>query len=280
MKKNINLRMNRTTFVDEGVIYTGAGGNLRKMLKIASTRRTCQFLYIGYFYHPAPTLRAGRCHCTDFIEDKTVISPFIHLSAQSPTHSNWKAHPECQLSRPRARRALGVTVKKKGVIRPHNREVMSRDSSSGVLPSWVLLTGRLSMWASDSAWVKLNEALVTLKSILNAFPEPVQAQSPLALAKLAESTAGIISCMPLKLPAISGLIWEPRASCWARPLVLLDQAALPITVRIQLLTARSTKGAWGEVGESEPHCPAQYFPLQLALLTRSGWLGRASTWVH
>lgn len=41
MKKNINLRMNRTTFVDEGVIYTGAGGNLRKMLKIASTRRNC-----------------------------------------------------------------------------------------------------------------------------------------------------------------------------------------------------------------------------------------------
>lgn len=45
-------------------------------------------------------------------------------------------------------------------------------------------------------------------------------------------------------------------------------------------TGKSTKVPGGEVGEREPHCPAQYFPLQLALLTRSGWLGRASTWVQ
>ena len=30
MKKNINFRMNRIMFVDESVIYIGAGENLRK----------------------------------------------------------------------------------------------------------------------------------------------------------------------------------------------------------------------------------------------------------
>ena len=37
-----------------------------------------------------PASPAGRCHCTDFIEDKTVVSPFIHLSVQSPTHPTEK----------------------------------------------------------------------------------------------------------------------------------------------------------------------------------------------
>ena len=40
MKKNINFRMNRIMFVDESVIYIGAGENLRKMLRTVYTGGT------------------------------------------------------------------------------------------------------------------------------------------------------------------------------------------------------------------------------------------------
>ena len=90
MKKNINFRMNRIMFVDESVIYIGAGENLRKMLRTVYTRGTVPRTLQVISSTLLPASPAGRCHCTDFIEDKTVISPFIHLSVQSPTHPTKK----------------------------------------------------------------------------------------------------------------------------------------------------------------------------------------------
>lgn len=105
MKKNINFRMNRIMFVDESVIYIGAGGNLRKMLRTVFTRRHCATDFTGYFYfyHPAPRLPSRKVSLHRFYREQDCHKS-IHPPVYPVTHApNRKAQPECQLSRRSAR---------------------------------------------------------------------------------------------------------------------------------------------------------------------------------
>ena len=147
------------------------------------------------FLPPCPHPLAGRCHCTDFREDKTVISPFIHLSCPVTHAPNRKAQPECRLRRPSARWALGVMVKKKGVIRPPNREVMSRDSSSEPSPSSPLGWWKtVYMWASYLCLSQTEWGFGDAQIHLECIPEPVQAQSPpLALTSKQRAQLGTLA---------------------------------------------------------------------------------------